>query len=285
MHTPKKIFVTGATGNQGGATARHLLKNGFHVKALTRNASSAKAKQLKELNAEIVEGNLDHPSSYAEHLEGVDAVFCVSIFIKGVDKEMRQGISMANAAKENGIKHFLFSSVVGADANTGIPHWESKCKIENHVKKIGLPYTIIRPSSLYDNFLIPQVKSRLLKGKLVTPLKKDTIQQFISAEDIGRISTVIFMDPGKYMHKTLSIAAEEMGQTQVADSFSKVWGRQIEFQQLPGFITRLAMGRDLYKMFKWVNSNDARFIKDLDACKREFPGMISLEEWIKVYFK
>ena len=281
----KTIFVTGATGNQGGATARHLLKNGFHVKALTRNASSAKAKQLKELNAEVVEGNLDDPSSYSHHLKGVDAVFCVSIFIKGVEREIRQGINLANAAKENGIQYFLFSSVVGADMNTGIPHWESKFKIENHIKQTGLPYTIIRPSSLYDNFLIPQVKSRLLKGNLVVPLSKDTIQQFISAEDIGRISAAIFMNREKYMNQTLGLAAEEMNQTQLAETFSKAWGKKVNFRKLPGFITRLVMGKDLYTMFTWVNNNDALFVKDIEACKKEFPGMLSLEDWIRDHFK
>ncbi|MFI5132419.1 MAG: NmrA family NAD(P)-binding protein, partial [Chitinophagales bacterium] len=222
---------------------------------------------------------------YSHHLKGVDAVFCVSIFIKGVEKEIRQGINLANAAKENGIQYFLFSSVVGADMNTGIPHWESKAKIENHIKQIGLPYTIIRPSSLYDNFLLPQVKSRLLKGKLVAPLSKDTVQQFISAEDIGRISAAIFMNPQKYMSQTLSLAAEEMSQTQVAEKFSKAWGREVKFQKLPGFITRLVMGKDLYIMFNWVNNNDARFVKDISACKKEFPGMLSLEDWIRVHFK
>ena len=69
-------------------------------------------------------------------------------------------------AKENGVKHFLYSSVIGADVHTGIPHWESKFQIENHIKQIGLSYTIIRPASLFENLLIPQVKSRLLKGKL-----------------------------------------------------------------------------------------------------------------------
>ena len=74
-------------------------------------------------------------------------------------------MNLANLAKEYDVKHFLYSSVIGADLNTGIPHWESKFKIENHIKQINLPYTIIRPASLFENFLIPQVKSRIVKGK------------------------------------------------------------------------------------------------------------------------
>ena len=281
----KTIFVTGATGNQGGATARHLLKNGFHVKALTRNASAAKSKQLQELKAEIIEGDLDDPSTYSHHLKDADGLFCLLDFTQGFEKEIKQGINLINAAKENDVKYILYSSVIGADANTGIPHWESKFKIENHLKQSNIPYTVIRPSSLYDNFLIPQVKSRLLKGKLVVPLNKNKVQQIISAEDVGKISTAIFMDSGNYLNKTLNLAAEEMSQAQMADTFSKAWGKPVKFQQLPGFISRLVLGKDLYIMFKWVNHNDVCFVRDLDGFKNEFPGMLSLEDWIKFHFK
>jgi len=45
------------------------------------------------------------------------------------------------------------------------PHWESKGQIENHLKKLDLNCTIIKPSSLYEKFLISQSKKFLLKGK------------------------------------------------------------------------------------------------------------------------
>ena len=285
MSADKTFFVTGATGNQGGAVVRNLLLHGFNVKALTRNKDSSAARLLKQKNVEVIQGNLDDTATYSHHLKEVDGVFCLLDFTKGAEKEIRQGIALANMAKENGVKHFLYSSVIGADAHTGIPHWESKFQVEKHIKQTGLYYTIIRPSFLYENFLIPQVKSRLLKGKLVTPAHKNKVQQYISAEDIGKISTIIFMNPEKYMGKTLNLAAEQMDGLQVAATFSKVWGKPIGYQQLPGIITRLAMGKDLYKMFKWINENDAVFVKDLDAFKREFPGLLSMEEWIKIYFK
>jgi len=285
MPADKTIFVTGATGNQGGAVVRNLLQQGFAVKALTRNKDSTKAAALKKPGIDIIEGNLDDPSTYSHHLKGVDAVFSVIDFKQGPYRETRQGIDLADSAKENGVTHFLYSSVIGADANTGIPHWESKFNIENHIKQTGLRYTIIRPASLFENFLIPQVKSRLLKGKLVTPTHKNKVQQYISSEDIGKISTSIFMNPGKYNGQTITIAAEQMDGLQVAAAFAKVWNKPIGYQQLPGIITRLAMGKDLYKMFSWINKNDAVFLKDLAVFKKEYPGLLSLEEWIKQYFK
>lgn len=284
MHKDKTIFVTGATGNQGGAVLRYLVSSGFRVKALVRNPSSDSGKCLIQPNVQIVSGDLNNPLSYQQHLDGVDAVFCNLSFKHGVDKELNQGINLVNNAKESNVKHFLYSSVVGCDANTGIPHWETKFKIENHLKESGIDYTIIRPSSLYENLLIPEVNKRLLKGKLVLPINGTKVQQFISAEDIGKISTAIFSDPVKYSGKTLTVAAEQMDGVQMAAILSKALGRTITYQKLPMIIARLVMGKNLAKMFRWINENDAVFVKDIAIIRNEFPGMLSLEDWVKTRF-
>jgi uncharacterized protein YbjT (DUF2867 family) len=280
----KTFFVTGATGNQGGAVAKNLLANGFNVKALTRDPDSLKAKDLKELNAEVIKGDLDNPDSFGMHLQNVDGIFSVQTFENGIKKEISQGVALADLARQYGTSHFIYSSVVGSDQHTGIPHWESKFIIENHIKNIGLPYTILRPSSLYENFLIPQVKSRILKGKLVTPATGDAVQQFISAEDIGKISTKIFLNKDLYINKTLVLAAEEMNMEQVASVFSEALERKIDYNKLPAFITRVVMGNDLYKMFTWINKNDAVFLKDINAFKKEFSHLLDLKTWIRRQF-
>lgn len=283
MSIAKKIFVTGVTGNQGGAVTRNLLSKGFYVKALVRNAAAANLSAHE--NLEIIKGDLDNPAAYRSSLQDVDGVFCNLVYKYGIGKEIKQGIELVNASKESDVKHFVYSSVIGCDLNTGIPHWESKFKIEEHLKASGIGYTILRPSSLYENLLIPQVKSRILKGKLVLPTQRHTVQQFISAEDIGKTVATIFSNLEKYMSRTITLAAEQMDGEQLAATFSKAMGRVIKFQQLPMFITRLVMGRDLAKMFRWVNNNDACFVKDMQSLKTEFPGMLSLEEWIRVSFK
>jgi len=284
MQETKTIFVTGATGNQGGAVARNLIRNNFKVKCLTRHPNSVHAHQLEKLDALVVHGDLDKPHTFSDHLKDVDGIFSVQTFIHGIKKEIRKGTDLADLAKANNIKHFLYSSVAGADLHTGIPHWESKLKIENHLKSTGIPYTIIRPASLFENFLRPQVKSRLLKGKLVSPVGKNILQQFISADDIGKMSAEIFTNPNKHIGKTITLAAEEMNLVQAAAIFSEAMGKEIKYEQLPMFITRLVMGKNLYKMFKWVNENNAVFIKDFTAYKNDNPGLTSLREWIATTF-
>jgi len=285
MEDIKTILVTGATGNQGGAVARNLAENNFKVKALTRDPGSSKALKKQHPNIEYIRGDLNDLSSYAGHFQGVDAVFSVQSSERKINAEIKQGQGLADVAKKSGIRHFIYSSVTGADLQTGIPHWESKWAIENHIKYIGLPYTILRPASLYENFLIPQVKSRILKGKLVTPVRKNKIQQFVGSEEIGKMSLRIFKDPGKYINKTITIATEQMDNEEVAGIFSEIMGVPIKYQQLPSIIVRLAMGKNLYKMFSWINENDAVFIKDLEAFRNEYPSMERLKHWITHNFK
>jgi uncharacterized protein YbjT (DUF2867 family) len=148
MNNSKTIFVTGGTGNQGGAVAKNLLQNGFTVKVLTRNPESANAQNLKRLNAEIIKGDLDNPDSFSDHLKDVDGIFSVQAS-DNVKKEIKQGVTLANLAKELNIKHFVYTSLAPVEMHTGVPHFESKLVIENHIKSIGLPYTIIRPSELF----------------------------------------------------------------------------------------------------------------------------------------
>lgn len=277
--------MTGGTGNQGGAVTASLIKNGFKIKVLTRNPGSPRAQNLQKQLAELVKGDLNDLNTYRDHLKDVEGIFSVQTFENGIDKEIKQGKDLADLAKEYGVKHFVYSSVSGADLKTGIPHFDSKLKIENHIKQIGLSYTIIRPCSLYENFLLPQVKSRIEKGKLVSPVNRNKIQQFVSAMDIGKMCADVFLNPDKYSEKTITLAAEEMDMQQVANIFSLVLRREIKYQKLPMFVTRLVMGRDLYKMFKWINENNTVFIKDLSAFKKENANLTSLRQWIVLNFQ
>jgi len=285
MANNKTIFVTGGTGNQGGAVARNLIEQGFTVKVLTRNPNSIESENLKKMNIEVVKGDLNNADTYREYLKNVYGIFSVQTFENGVEKEINQGITLATLAKEFGIKHFLYSSVFGADLNTGVAHMESKFKIENHIKQIGLPFTIIRPTSLFENFLIPQVKKGILKGKLVQAIHRNTVLQYIAAEDIGKAAAKIFQESEMYLGKTIPLATEQLSTQEVADKFSEVLNKKIEYKKLPVLITRLFLGKNLYKMFKWMTEISSFQKEVVDLTKKEFPNPISLKTWIERNFQ
>ena len=140
------ILVCGATGSQGGAVARRLLDRGFRVRALTRDPQKPEAQALADGGAEVVQGDMDDRSSVEEVLEDTYGVLSVQNFWEtGYDREVQQGETVADAANAAGVEHFVYSSVGSAHRRTGIPHFESKREVEEHVRELGLPYTILRP--------------------------------------------------------------------------------------------------------------------------------------------
>ena len=147
------ILVCGATGSQGGAVTRSLLDRGFRVRGLTRNPQKPEAQALAEQGAEVVQGDMEDRSAMDQVLvEGIYGVFSVQNFWEtGYDREVQQGKIVADAAKAAGVEHLLYSSVGSAHRQTGIPHFESKREVEEHVRQIGLPYTILRPVFFMQN--------------------------------------------------------------------------------------------------------------------------------------
>jgi uncharacterized protein YbjT (DUF2867 family) len=284
MKTEKTIFVTGGTGNQGGAVARSLIHQGFKVKVLTRNVNSPKAQLLAAQSIELIQGDLNNPDTYRKQLEGVDGVFSVQTFANGVGKEIDQGFKLAEVSKDARVSHFVYSSGIGASLNTGVPHYESKLKIENYIKDLELPFTIIRPASLYENFLIPQVRNGILKGKLVQPLDPDLKQLMLGSADIGRVVSIVFSDKDLYLGKTITLSTEELNMKEITELFSTVLGKKIVYQKMPGILVRIFMGKNLYKMFKWSNEESEKQLNEMRSAVTEFPGSLSFKDWITLHF-
>src|SRR5688500_14947318 len=110
----QRVFVCGATGQQGGAVARLLLSRGHHVRALVRNAESPAAQGIRSAGAELVSGSMDDGAGLVRAMDGVDAVFAVTTpFEAGMDAEVRQGKNLANAARQTGAR-IVFTSVAWA---------------------------------------------------------------------------------------------------------------------------------------------------------------------------
>ncbi len=145
------IVVTGATGLQGRAVTRHLLQDGWHVRGLTRDAASARARALAALGAEVVRADMGEGTSLRPAFAGADGVYSVqNPFIGGPEAEVRQGTNVADAAKEAGVRHLVYGSAGTGQAGTGIPSWETKLRVEAHMRALGLPLTVLRPMAFME---------------------------------------------------------------------------------------------------------------------------------------
>jgi uncharacterized protein YbjT (DUF2867 family) len=279
--TDKTILVSGATGRQGGACARHLLQSGWKVRALTRNPASDGAKDLHEKGADIVEGDFDDAKALQAAVKGVYGVFGVQNFWEvGVEREVQQGKALAEAAKAAGVAHFIYTSVAAANRGTGLPHFESKYQIERHIQTLDLPATLIRPVAFMENYYVPQVYKNLLKGKLMDPVKPDVILQLISVEDIGAFAALAFDNRDEFIGATIEIAGDQLSNLEIAAIFGKVMGIPVRYKKLPMPMVRLFMGKELHRMFKWFNADGfAADIEDLHTRYSQIPWT-SLEQWL-----
>src|SRR5262245_54866254 len=196
VNTDKTVLVTGATGRQGGAVIRHMLPKGWKLRALTRNPASRSAEDLADQGVEVAQGDLEDPASLERAVRGVYGVYSVQDFwAVGAKREVKQGQNVADAAKKAGVEHFVYSSVGGAERNSGIDHWESKWEVEKHIRKLGLPATMLRPVSFMETYHIEQVEIGILKGKLVDPIRADKPYQTIATDDIGAFVALAFERP------------------------------------------------------------------------------------------
>lgn len=281
-HADKTILVSGATGKQGGALLKYLLRNGWRIRALTRNPRGRAAQKLSESGVEVVQGDMDDVESLKRAARGVHGVYSVQDFwTVGPKREVQQGKNMADAAHSTGVEHFLYSSVGGAERNSGITHWETKWEVENYIRKLGLPATVLRPAAFMENYYIAAVEIGILKGKLADPIRGDKPYQTIAVDNIGAFGALAFGRPNDFIGLELEIAGSELTNVQAAEVFSRVLGKRVKFQKLPLPIVRLFLGKEFYQMFRWFN--EAGFQANIPALKRRFPEvcLLSLEEWLR----
>ena len=232
MTDTRTVLITGATGKQGGAVARHLAGKGFKIRAMTRKVDSDTAKSLAAAGAEIVKGDLDDAASIEAALTGAWGAFAVqNTWEAGVEGEEAQGKRFATVARKVGVQHFVYSSVGSAHRQTGIPHFENKWRIEQTVRGLGFPsWVIIRPVFFMENLTSPW----FLNGdKLCAAMDPKTVLQMIAVDDIGEYGARAFTDASALNGREIDLAGDAVAMPQAARILSGGLGRTIEFMHVP----------------------------------------------------
>lgn len=273
----RKILVTGATGQQGGSLARILLQKKHKVYALTRSTQSPAAQHLKNKGAILVQGNLDDSDFLKRAIKGVDSIFLMGTpFEDGPEAETRRGKQVADIAQEEKIEHLVYSSVANADKNTGIPHFESKRKIEQHIKSIKIPYTIIGPTFFMENLLGPGLQ----QGQLALPLSSSTILQQSALENIAEFSALVLERHKPFLGKRIDIASDEITGEQAAKILSNELGYMIRYVQIP-FERIRESNEDMARMYEWYEKVGTGI--DIPNLHQKYPEVNwrTFNEWVK----
>lgn len=273
----KLILVSGATGQQGGAVLRHLREKGFAVRALTRHPDQPNARALVGQGTEVVRGDLNDPASLMRVVEGVHGIFSVQNLGEGVEREITEGKNLVDAARRSGVNHFVYSSVGSADRQTGIPHFDSKFRIEQHLRDSGVRHTILRPVFFMENWL--NMGDGIEQGTIALPLDPDTRLQMIAVDDIGIFATMAFERPGHWEGRAVDLAGDEVSMTEVAQAIGRMVGRIVRYSQVPWADFEKTAGRDMTLMFRWFQ--DVGFLVDIGALRQEHPNMMTFERWLQ----
>jgi uncharacterized protein YbjT (DUF2867 family) len=273
----KVILVTGATGRQGGAALRHLGDRGFTCRALTRDPESTQARAFVGRGAEIVRGDMEDPASLSRALEGVYGVYAVQTpYESGVEAEVRQGFHLIDAAQRSGITHFVYSSVASADQSTRIPHFDSKFCIEEHLRGTGMHYTIVRPVFFMENWL--GMRQMIEGGAIALPLDPTTRLQMVAVDDIGGVVATAFERSGKWQDRAFEVAGDELSMAELAQSFSRAAGREVQYRQLPWEEFEARSGPEVTTMYRWFY--DVGYHVDIQTVRQEYPKLNSFVRWL-----
>lgn len=279
MTKSSTVLVTGATGKQGGAVARRLIERGHKVRALTRKPDSPVAKELAALGAELAVGNLDDRASLDRAAAGVDAVFSMSTpFEAGMTAETHQGVTTADAAKAAGA-YLVYTSVGSADKKTGIPHFDSKFAVEEHIAKIGVKASIVRPVYFMENAFF--TRDQLRDGIYATPLAPTRKLAQIAVADIAAYAVLALENPDRFAGKQTDIAGDEVSGEEACAILSRVTGKKFSYFQVPMDMIKKRMGDDGAKMYEYFER--VGYSIDVAALKRDFPEIAwhSFEAWAK----
>ncbi|MCG5469476.1 NmrA/HSCARG family protein [Micromonospora sp. LAH09] len=241
------VLVTGATGRQGGATARALLAAGVPVRALIRDPATDRARAIEALGAELVTGDLDDRDSLVTAAQGARAVFSVQMpAMTGnsidFDGELAQAVNLIEAALAAEVPQFVHTSVSGAGQHTETPGWAegrwaamapyyaTKAGIQDRVREAGFPYwTLIKPCFFMDNFL-PSMAYLIPRGVtngLATVIKPQTSLCLVATDDIGRAAAAAIAEPDRFHRVELELASDFLTMTEIAKALSDALGTEL----------------------------------------------------------
>lgn len=244
MTESKKVLVTGATGMQGGAAARALLRGGHAVTAFVRDPESGTARALAREGVALATGDLEDVASLEVASAGQDAVFSVQLFAADpadLDSEQRQARNIASAASRAGVAQLIHTSVSGTGWRSRYPeyrqvelfraYWDNKEAAEEAVRQSGIDrWTIFKPAWYMDNLLPGQrldMFPDLPEGKIVTATGPQTAMALINAEDLGAAVASAVADPDTFHEAEIEFAGDVLTFREIADTISAAANREI----------------------------------------------------------
>jgi uncharacterized protein YbjT (DUF2867 family) len=306
MAEKKIIAVVGATGNQGGGLVRAILgdtSSSFAVRALTRDVESEKALELAKLGADVVQADLDIGPSLKTAFDGCFGAFCVTFFWEHFvpEKELVQAAAMAQAAKQAGLKHVVWSTLEDTRKfvplnddrmptlmeKYKVPHFDAKAEANRAFAQFGVPVTYMLTSFYWENLLYLGMGPKKGKdGKLELTLPMgDKRLAGIAAEDVGRCAYCIFKAGFDLLGKTVGFAGDHLTGTQMAAALAKELEQPVSYNPMtPQQFRQLGTpgAEELGNMFQYMQDFESEVCaaRNLESARALNPSLQTFGGWL-----
>jgi len=292
MSSKPTIVVLGATGAQGGAVVDALVAlNKYHIRGVTRNTASDKAKELEKKGVEVVKADLKNKEEILAAFKGAEGVFAVTnfwdpdIYPNNIALEVKQGKIIADAAKDVGVKKFIWSSLHDVHKITGgileLPHFTGKHKVQEYIQSIGLPAAFVYAGFYWSNlgsFFPPQFDPDGTP-RFTLPFKPHTKVPGLDIYDFGPIVREMFEKFDEFKGKNVLAASEYLTMPEMLDIYTKVTGQKVHYD--PADSENAVENVEIRDTIKWFNQWGYYNKEDISEARKIYPVMKTFEQWMR----
>lgn len=204
-----------------------LVDHDLPVRAVVRDPGSRRARSLADRGVELAAADLRDVDQLVDAFRDATAAFALTTpFEDGIEAEVAQGLGIVRAAQRAQLSYLVFSSVADADGHTGIPHFESKWRVEQSLADSGLAYTTVGPTYFYDNIL--GSVDELRRGRLIMAVAPDQPLKQLSRRDLGRFVAELFTTDQRPYGRRIDLASDAVTPRQMAGILANVIGNPVE---------------------------------------------------------
>ena len=197
----------------------------------------------------------------------------------GTEAEITQGTNVADAAKIAGVQHVVYGSAGPPASDTGIASWNSKLIVQAHIRALGLPLTVLRPTAfmelMTDKDFFPPVSTWSLMPKL---MGRDRPLGWICTDDLGAIAARAFAEPDRFVDAELGLAADVQSIAQCRHIWHDVHGRPPGRFPMPVWMFKRFVGSDLLTMWRWLRTTHVDF--DPTLTRELLPTALTVRQWL-----
>ena len=219
------LLITGAGGKTGRTLIRTLSK-GESVRAFVHREEHVSI--LKSLGAkQVIVGNMRDKAAIRSAMQGIRGVYHICPNMN--PNETGIGKLVIDMARESGVEHFVYHSVLHPQAEKMNHHWQ-KMRVEEMIFESGLPFTILQPAPYMQN-LLAGWKSIVEDGELRVPYSVNSKFSFIDLEDVAEAAKTVLT---RTNHKNAIyelVGILPMSHVEVAEIFSHVLKRDVRSEK------------------------------------------------------